>query len=214
MAHTIEDQTLALAGIVQACLVVRDLAQHGQAPAAAQKSSLASLFRIDADDVPSVYGGVDQVHAGLRQLRRQLAGEAGKQELELTRHVLTLIQLAGQLLRRPDMQRQLAAGLQALDDRQREHGPDAPQVIEGLAALYQRTISSLSPKVIVKGDPQQLNRPEVVQGIRAALLAGIRSAVLWHQCGGSRLRLVFRRARFLAAADALLRPGLRLVEKG
>ncbi|MEW6692255.1 MAG: high frequency lysogenization protein HflD [Pseudomonadota bacterium] len=213
MARTIEDQTLALAGIVQACLLVRELAHHGQAPANAQAASLASLFRIDASNVPAVYGGVSQVGEGLRHLRKQLAGQAGNQDIEVTRHALTLIQLAGQLLRLPDMLQQLGQGLQALDAKQRELGPDSPEVIEGLAGIYQRTISTLSPKVIVNGNPQQLNRPEVAQRIRAALLAGIRSAVLWHQCGGSRLSLIFRRKRFLEAADGLLRGGIRLVDE-
>lgn len=213
MAHTIEDQTLALAGIVQACLLVRELAHHGQAPANAQAASLASLFRIDASDVPAVYGGVRQVGEGLRHLRKQLAGQAGNQDIEVTRHALTLIQLAGQMLRLPDMPQQLGQGLQALDAKQRELGPDSPAVIEGLARIYQQTISTLSPKVIVNGSPQQLNRPEVAQCIRAALLAGIRSAVLWHQCGGSRLSLIFRRKRFLGAADGLLRGGIKLVDE-
>lgn len=213
MARSIEDQTLALAGIVQACLLVRELAHHGQAPANAQATGLASVFRIDASDVPAVYGGVRQVGEGLRHLRKQLAGQAGNQDIEVTRHALTLIQLAGQLLRLPDMLQQLGQGLQALDAKQRELGPDSPEVIEGLAGLYQRTISTLSPKVIVNGNPQQLNRPEVAQRIRAALVAGIRSAVLWHQCGGSRLSLIFRRKRFLEAADSLLRGGISLVDE-
>ncbi|MGB9670134.1 MAG: high frequency lysogenization protein HflD [Halothiobacillaceae bacterium] len=213
MAHTIEDQTLALAGIIQACLLVRELAYQGQAPAHVLAASLASIFRIDAPNVPAVYGEVGRLGEGLRHLRKQLAGQTGNQDIEVTRHALTLIQLAGQLLRLPDMQQQLGQGLQALEAKQRELGPDSPEVIEGLAGIYQRTISTLSPKVIVNGNPQQLNRPEVAQRIRAALLAGIRSAVLWHQCGGSRLSLIFRRKRFLEAADGLLRGGIRLVDE-
>lgn len=213
MAHTIEDQTLALAGIVQASLLVRELAHHGQAPAQPLAASLASLFRFDAPDVPAVYGGTAQVGEGLRHLRKQLAGQTGNQDLEVTRHVLTLIQLAGQVLRLPDMQQRLGEALRALDARQRELGPDAPEVIEELARIYQQTISTLSPKVVVRGNPQQLNRPEVAQRIRAVLLAGIRSAVLWHQCGGSRLNLIFRRKRFLEATERLLRGGIRLVDQ-
>ena len=213
MAHTIEDQTLALAGIVQACLMVRELAVQGHAPQEPLGASLASLFRIDASDVPAVYGGVGQVGEGLRHLRKQLSGQTGKQDLEVTRHVLTLIQLAGQLLRLPDMLQKIGHGLRELDMHQRELGPDAPEVVEGLARIYQQTISTLTPKVIVNGNPQQLNRPENAQKIRAALLAGIRSAVLWHQCGGSRMSLLFRRKRFLEAADRLLRGGIRLVDR-
>ena len=203
MAHTIEDQTLALAGIVQACLLVRELAVQGHAPEEPLGASLASLFRIDASDVPAVYGGAGQVGEGLRHLRKQLSGQTGKQDLEVTRHVLTLIQLAGQLLRLPDMLQKLGHGLQELDMRQRELGPDAPEVVEDLARIYQQTISTLTPKVIVNGNPQQLNRPENAQKIRAALLAGIRSAVLWRQCGGRRWQLIFSRRKVIHHAREL-----------
>ncbi|OYY73806.1 MAG: hypothetical protein B7Y40_08130 [Gammaproteobacteria bacterium 28-57-27] len=64
---------------------------------------------------------------------------------------------------------------------------------------------------MVKGEPKQLNEPWVAQRIRSALLAGVRSAVLWHQCGGRKLNLLFRRKRFIDASDNWLRNGLRVV---
>lgn len=213
MAKTIEDQTLALAGVVQACLLVRELAHQGQAPEGPMQASLASLFRIDASDVPAVYGGPARVGEGLRHLRKQLAGQTGNQDLEVTRHSITLLQLAAQLMRRDDLMGILQRQLQMLDHRQATEGVLDGEVIDGLARLYQQTISTLSPKVIVNGNPQQLNRPEVAQRIRAALLAGIRSAVLWHQCGGSKLSLMFRRKKYMQAAEELLRSGIHVVEE-
>jgi high frequency lysogenization protein len=40
--------------------------------------------------------------------------------------------------------------------------------------------------------------------VRAALLAGIRSAVLWQQVGGGRLQLMFSRQRLLSEAKTIL----------
>lgn len=213
MARSIEDQTLALAGIIQASLIVRELAFQGQAPDEPFAASLASVFRIEASDVPAVYGGIHELGYGLRHLRKQLMGQTGQQDLEVTRYVLTLIHLARQLLQQPAMQQRISEGLQTLEAQHGGHGFLTSEVIEGLAQIYQQTISTLNPRVIVKGNPQQLNRPEVAQRIRAALLAGIRSAVLWHQCGGSRLSLIFRRGRFLQATDKLLRAGVHVIHE-
>ncbi len=211
MAHTIEDQTLALAGIVQACLIVRELAYQGQAPEHAFQASVASIFRMNAPDVPSVYDGVLRLGDGLRHLRKQLAGQAGQQDAEIMRHSLTLLHLGQQVLQDPAMLQTLGNEIQAIELREKEQDWLHASRIEDLAALYQKTISTLSPKIMVKGNPKQLNQPWVAQRIRAALMAGIRSAVLWHQCGGRKLNLLFRRKSFINATEHLLRNGLRAV---
>ena len=211
MAHTIEDQTLALAGIVQACLIVRELAYQGQAPEHAFQASVASIFRMDAPDVPSVYDGVLRLGDGLRHLRKQLSGQAGQQDAEIMRHSLTLLHLGQQVLQDSAMLQTLGNEIQAIELREKEQDWLHSSRIEDLASLYQKTISTLSPKIMVKGDPKQLNQPWVAQRIRAALMAGIRSAVLWHQCGGRKLNLLFRRKSFINATDHLLRNGLKAV---
>lgn len=211
MAHTIEDQTLALAGVVQACLQVRELAYQGQAPENAFQTSVASIFRLDAADVPSVYDGVLRLGDGLRHLRKQLAGKGGTQDAEVLRHVFSLLQLGRQLMQNPSMMKKLSDEIQRIDTQSSHSDAMEPACIESLAALYQQTISTLEPKIMVKGDPKQLNQAWVAQRIRAALLAGIRSAVLWHQCGGRKLNLLFKRRAFLNATDELLRNGLRVV---
>ncbi len=211
MARTFEDQTLALAGVVQASVLSRELAYQGQAPEAAYAASIDSIFTLDAPDVPSIYGGAMRLGEGLRHLRKQLTGQTGNQDAEITRRAITLLHLAGTLMNTPEMMTILKRGIQAADSRRQAFGAHSPEVIEDLARIYQQTISTLSPKVMVNGDPHQLNRPEVAQRIRAVLLAGIRSAVLWHQCGGSKWNLLFRRKRFLEAAERLLRSGLHVV---
>lgn len=209
MAQTIEDQTLALAGVVQACLIVRELAYQGQAPEHAFEASIASVFRMDAPDVPSVYGGVLRLGDGLRHLSKQLTGKAGTQDAEIMRHSLTLLQLAQQLMQDKDMMQIIAQNIQAITELENSNEYLHPNRLEALAKLYQQTISTLSPKIMVKGEPTKLNDPIVAQRIRSALLAGIRSAVLWHQCGGRKLNLLFKRKDFISATENLLRNGLR-----
>jgi high frequency lysogenization protein len=77
-------------------------------------------------------------------------------------------------------------------------------VMAGLADCYRQTVSTLQPRVIINGDPVILENPDNQNRIRALLLAAIRAAVLWRQCGGGRLTLVLRRRALVEAAGDLL----------
>jgi high frequency lysogenization protein len=55
---------------------------------------------------------------------------------------------------------------------------------------------------MVKGEPTRLTETGVANQIRALLLAAMRSAVLWRQCGGTRLGLLLGGRRKLADTAA------------
>ena len=73
-----------------------------------------------------------------------------------------------------------------------------------LADTYASTVSQLQPRIMVQGEPDYLNTPANANRIRALLLAGMRSAVLWRQLGGHRLKLLWTRKRIVACAQAML----------
>jgi high frequency lysogenization protein len=66
-----------------------------------------------------------------------------------------------------------------------------------IASLYARTVSNLTPRIIVSGKPQYLQNERTTDWIRTLLLAGIRSATLWHQLGAGRLELMFGRKKII-----------------
>ena len=74
-----------------------------------------------------------------------------------------------------------------------------------LGQLYQDSISTLGPRIIVNGEQLYLNNEINANKIRALLLAGIRSAVLWRQCGGSRLQFLFGRKAYLRESEVILK---------
>ena len=78
-------------------------------------------------------------------------------------------------------------------------------ILAGLADIYSTTISTLSPRIMVRGEPLHLQNPENINRIRALLLAGIRSAMLWRQCGGRRLQILLGRKRLWRISDDLMR---------
>ncbi len=78
-------------------------------------------------------------------------------------------------------------------------------MVKALAEIYTSTVSTLTPRIMVQGEPGILQATESRDMIRALLLAGMRAAVLWRQCGGSRIRLIFKRKAMLAHTNALLK---------
>ena len=203
--RTLRARTIALAGLFQAVWLVRQTAHGSPRDAEATRASMQSLFVTDAASVTAVFGGLRALRTGLEVLNDQLDGSAGRRDLELTGHVVSLLYLARQLLRDRTMSEHIAAGIQRLAVAGDEADLDDPARTAGLAALYEQTISTLSPRVMVRGEQSLLENRDTRNRIRSLLLAGIRAAVLWHQCGGSRWRLIVERRRMLECARTLLR---------
>lgn len=197
-------QILALGGVFQATELVRQAAAHGTWSGYAATASLESLFRLEAETPEAVYGDRKHLRLGMETLVGVLTGEA--EHPEPLQHAVTLLQLQKKFLRHPVMMDAVGEGLAriesetaALEAHERE---DARA--EQVARLYTDTVSTLTPRVLVNGDPKQLQNPRNVNWIRTLLFSGLRSAVLWEQLGGGRFNLLFGRKRLLQQAEAVL----------
>jgi len=205
MSHTLEEQTIALAALFQAVHQVKAFAYHGKGDNDAFEPLLQSLFKLEASDVEEVYGGNDKLRDGLIVLRNQLQGGEAKRDVDLTRYVMTLMHLERKLIKDQTMLNRIQRGIQAAQEQLEHFGPLHENMIARLAGLYGDTISTLHPPVMVNGDNSHLNNNDTASRIRVLLLAGIRAAVLWRQCGGSRWQLLFKRGKMVACVDNLLR---------
>ena len=78
-------------------------------------------------------------------------------------------------------------------------------IFANLGEIYQNTISTLQPRIMINGDQDYLSRTETANKIRACILAGIRSAILWRQCGGTRWKFIFYRKKIQAELQILLK---------
>lgn len=197
-----EARVIALAGVFQACAVVRSIANEGRSDSAAVESSLASLFRIDSDSAADVFGGLAGVRLGMETLVANLDSE--HRNLAVSQLVMGVLRLERKLDARSEMKRQLREGIESIQ-RQVDHlGVAHATVQTRLAELYSTTLSRLKPRIVVHGNPLHLADPKRVEQIRSMLLAGIRAAVLWRQVGGSQWRLLLRRSEYAMLARGLL----------
>ena len=205
MAKNTTDIVYALAGMCQAVRLVQDISRNGNANSEAQRASLTSIMQTAPSSTLDVFGqSPHSLQLGLETLITQLSGLSGQQDSELTRYLIGLIILEKKLSARKDSLSILADRIQGLDRQQQHFDLLDEQMISAIAAIYVDVISPLGPRIQVTGSPIQLQSPLVQNRVRAALLAGIRAAVLWRQVGGSRLQLIFSRGRLVDQAKRIL----------
>jgi high frequency lysogenization protein len=133
-----------------------------------------------------------------------LGGE--NEHVDALRYSVAVLQVQRKFKKNKSLQNEVATGL---DEISRQGEVDARHEREdaqagAIAELYSRTISTLSPRIIVNGKPEYLKHDRVIHWVRALLLAAIRSAVLWDQLGGGRFDLMFGRRRIIDDARSLL----------
>lgn len=203
MNQRTRDQALALAGLMHSTSLVRRLAHRGTVADAQLACALAPVFELEPEAVEAVYAGPGCRHDALAVLKIQLGAGAGARDVETTRYAATLMHLERRLARRDDLLRTLRAGLEGAREQLQHFPLTHDNTIARLADLYSRTVSTLRPRVMVRGEARFLEAPDTANRVRALLLAGLRSTVLWRQSGGSRLKLIFARRRLVEAAIAL-----------
>jgi len=204
MQHPLNDRVLAFAGLFQAAGLVKRTANQGRQTDVFVETCIQSLFKIDADSVESIYNGAIHLRLGLETLVKQMDSNPEFRDIEVTRYAITLLYLEKKLSRDTEMLQTLTKGLD-VTRAQADYFSDCHEnVIASLAELYQKTISTLTPKIMVTGDERLLQDNENANLIRALLLAGVRSATAWRQCGGNRLQLIFKRKQIVREAKTLL----------
>lgn len=204
MAYTEQDKLIALAGIYQAALCVKQVARQGSVDTDAMEPCIFSLFQTNAESVAEIFAPPGSLSTGARELVDQLTG-GQRRELELTRYVISLLKLERVLAKRSEMVATIGEGIEQAQTKL-EHFPMLhPNLLAHLADVYSRTVSQLQPRIMVQGDPRVLQIPDNQNRIRALLLAGIRAAWLWRQVGGSRWNILLGRKKLLASAREYLR---------
>ncbi|WP_336366769.1 high frequency lysogenization protein HflD [Marinobacter sp. C2H3] len=204
MSQTLEDQALALAGLFQAAALVRQIAHEGQCDDASFETSIRSLFETDPDTTLDVFGGqLGNLQLGLDTLSAIMAQRNRPEDAEILRYTLGLVQLEGQLRKRTDMLEVIGSRIDQARHTANHFGYHHGNLMANLASVYSDTLSTFRQRIQVTGNPAVLQREENAARIRALLLAGIRSAVLWRQCGGRRWRLLFQRRKLIDLASNL-----------
>ena len=166
------------------------------------------ILQLDAQSVSDIYsahGNTLHLQRGMHLIRQQLGGSTGSHDIELTRCLTVLLRLESLLMKNQQALLSLKRGIEtAMSQAQYfEHTHDT--VLSSLADLYRNIISPLGSKIVISGAQRFLADEDNAVKIRVFLLAALRSLVLWRQCGGSKLNLIFRRNHYIRSASNYLK---------
>ncbi|MCG7488093.1 high frequency lysogenization protein HflD [Vibrio sp. Of14-4] len=202
MANALYDQTIAFAGICQAVALVQQVAKNGHCDSDAFEASLKAILNTSPANTVGVFGRESNLKIGLECIVKGI--DSTPSGSEVTRYIISLMALERKLSGRKDAMSQLGDRIQMID-RQLDHFDLLDeQMLSNLASIYLDVISPIGPRIQVTGTPSVLQQINNQHKVRALLLSGIRSAVLWRQVGGKRRHLIFGRKKMVEQARILL----------
>lgn len=204
MARPLVEQVIALAGVAQATRLVDQAARTGSADPQALETAIRSLFEFNPANTEAVYGSLDQLKPGLESLR-DLLGQPGDSSAQaMARYLSGLLYLERKLSSQPDVLTIIRNRLEHVSFKAEHFSDDPASLIASIAGLYQDTISKFRFRIHVNGNPSHLQNEANANLIRALLLSGIRSAILWRQVGGRRWKLLLQKSAIQHTVDDLL----------
>lgn len=212
-----KDKVLALAGLVQSGKLVTQLAAEPEHDQAALKASTRSLLVMHPQSMDEIFGGVEGLNLGLQTMASLFKGRGLQSVMakELIRYLMSMDQLAHRLAQSPPTQAVIEKGLYELNiafesspvqEQEQLSSSDNEEdaFFAAVSTLYQKSLSQLEPKIIVRGAKGYLQDEASVTRVRSALFAGVRAAFLWHQQGARRWHLLFSRRAYADMAARLV----------
>lgn len=207
-----EQENIALASVAQCAAMVDKLAVGGHIDSRQLAHSLNPLLVLDPKSFEDIYPNVSDLSLGFRTIHDLFSNKRPEKESLVLRYTLGLLHLHNSLSKNRGMQSRIRQGLKGIPPLRTETSQEGDEAwafaenqrsIRLLAELYQDTISTLSYRIQIQGSADSLKDPAIAEKIRALLLSGIRSAMLWHQLGGRRWRLLVYRARIHKTAGQI-----------
>ncbi|GAC14586.1 high frequency lysogenization protein HflD [Aliiglaciecola lipolytica] len=200
-----QQKIVALAGVCQAAALVQSVARKGEADNTAFKANINSLILTDTQSTIEVYGSIENLEIGLVTLISQLSNAPLQKDAEVTRYIASILGLERKLKKSPSKLSELSKRIEQIQRQTAHLDLFDDQMISNLASIYSDVISPLGTKIQIAGVPAQLKQNTNQHKVRALLLSGLRSAVLWRQLGGKRRQILFNRKSIVTNALTLQR---------
>jgi len=184
--------------------MVQQLARTGSVPQQYYSASIKSIFNLDPNSVEDVYKGIGNLSLGIDVLYKVMKNNEVSRNSEAIRYSVALLRLEKLVRKNQDTLSILRSRLESAKS-QLDHfdGMTHSSVIAKLAGIYVDTLGSFEYRIQVAGEEEHLQREDNANKVRAIFLAGIRSAVLWRQIGGNRLKVIFGKNKIVKNLEFL-----------
>ncbi len=201
--NKINNQTLALAGLLQSAALVDQLASKGSCNTECSNASLGSITTTGSN-VNEIFNSREKLSIGMATLKEAL-GKRTKSIQTIVFYALSLINLEKKLMKNPALLNTITAEINTLNNQDFFEITHSNSIAK-LAELYKTTLGELTPRIMIKGGQMHLSNQRTANHIRALLLSGIRSVSLWKSQGGKTWHLLFNKRKILMAIDTLQKP--------
>ena len=203
--NNLTDQTITLAAICQVAFAVQKISRSGQIDDAQLEIMLNSIMVTTPDNTLAVYGNdISLLKQGFTTLIDHLGNQSKSKDPELTRYVVSLLGLQRRLAKKPKKLSELGERIDQCQRQLAHYAITSDTLVASIASIYSDIISPLGSPIQIAGEPSILKQTNNQHKIRALLLSGIRSAVLWRQVGGKRRNILFSRPKLVEEAKRLL----------
>lgn len=199
------NQTIALAGAMQALTTLEQLAKTGYSKSDEIETAVSSLFNTQPESVEAVYGNIGKLESGFDTLERLLTHYTLPENSDLLRYVIGIIQVEKTLSRKKDVLDIVGSRLDIAKQQSSHFGITHENVIGNIADIYSDTISKFRYRIQVTGNINYLQQARVANQVRTLLFAAVRSIILWRQTGGRRWQIVIYRKKILEQCHELQR---------
>jgi high frequency lysogenization protein len=203
LSNKYDNITIALAGIVQALSLVKELAHTGKINETAFQTCIQSVFATNPENATTVFGDLANIQLGLEKLLQSYSPKSASARITI-QHTLAIMSLQKKISRSPKTLTTLSQKIQQAKKQADYFSLTHPNVLANLGDTYLNIINSFRFRFFIMGNQRVLSVRGNIDKIRALLLSAVRAAVLWRQMGGSRLQLIFAHKQIKASAKKLL----------
>ena len=198
----IDEQTIALAGLYQACQIVSKIAWNGEYNEQELEPLINCIIKVDSTNTENIYLNVSKLESGLVYFRKQIVGDIFTRSSETRRYIASLNKLSDTLMSDNSCINKIQLLLKNFSEESKSMTTGQKSI--ELSSIYQQTLSKFEPRIVVNGENKFLTNENHSSRIRTALFAGVRSVILWRQLGGSKLKLLFLKGQFSKQIDKYL----------
>lgn len=192
-----KNQIIALSGIFQSCYLVSNLSKHGLITEQNLKNNIQVLFNQNTENILDIYGSIESLHDGIDSIKNLIESEHREKFSETLRYAIGVMHLAKKLQKDKRMLMMIKKRLE-VTAKQIEHFSIAhPNVIASISKIYQDSFGKFFFRINVNGNFEYLKQDQIIYKIRCLLFSGVRSAMLFHQMGGRRYKLILNKKHIL-----------------
>ncbi len=191
---------------MQAATQVEQLAKTGYLKTEEFETAVKSLFISEPENTLAVYGSnIAALQTGLEKLDEMLSQYKRAPSTDVFRYGLGVMHIQKRLIRKKQVLGVISERLKHAEIQSEHFGYTHDNLIRNIADIYSDTISKFQYRIQVTGNYNYLQQDRVANQVRTLLLAGIRSATLWRQLGGSRWQFILYRKQILEACHELIK---------